>query len=89
VRYGQCAGHHRGLRAGQVFRGGTRELGRAIGLLDAHPGTGDRGTKSPGTVWALRPGTEPYGETTNSEKHARDQGTSAKAKEPERARWQS
>ena len=30
---GECAGHHRGLRAGHVFRGVTRERGRANGLL--------------------------------------------------------
>ena len=30
---GACAGPHRGLRAGQVCRGGTRERGRANGLL--------------------------------------------------------
>jgi hypothetical protein len=30
---GECAGHHRGLRAGHVFRGVARELGRANGLL--------------------------------------------------------
>jgi len=65
VRYGECVGHHRGLRAGHVFTGGTRERGRAICLLDAHPGLGDRVTKSPGVVWALRPGHEPCGETTN------------------------
>ena len=59
VRFGECAGHHRGLRAGHVFRGGTRELGRATGLLEVIPGLGDRMTKGPGAVWALRPGNEP------------------------------
>src|SRR5215813_15660144 len=29
---GECTGHHRGLRAGHVFRGVTRELGRTPGL---------------------------------------------------------
>ena len=65
VREGACAGHHRGLRAGQVFRGGTRERGRAPGLLDDRPGVGDRVPTGPGAVWARRPGTEPGGETTN------------------------
>ncbi len=65
MRYGECAGHHRGLRAGHVFRGGTRELGRATCLLDERPGVGDRVTKGPGAVWALRPGNEPCGDTTN------------------------
>jgi hypothetical protein len=42
VRFGECAGHHRGLRAGHVFTGGTRELGRATCLLVKLPewGTG-------------------------------------------------
>ena len=47
---GQVRGHHRGLRAGHVFTGGTRELGRATCLLDDIPGMGDRGTKGPGVV---------------------------------------
>ena len=64
-RFGECAGHHRGLRAGHVSIGGTRELGRALWLLDAHPGLGDRVTKGPGAGWALRPGHEPCGDTTN------------------------
>src|SRR6266581_4102393 len=33
VRYGAWAGHHRGLRAGHAYRGGTRERGRATYLL--------------------------------------------------------
>ena len=66
VREGECAGHHRGLRAGHVFRGGTRERGRAICLLDDMPGSGDRVTKGPGAVWALRPDSEPCGDTTNA-----------------------
>ena len=33
LRYGKWAGLHRGLRAGHGIRGGTRELGRATGLL--------------------------------------------------------
>jgi hypothetical protein len=32
VRYGQCAGHHRGLRAGHVFTGVARERGRTTCL---------------------------------------------------------
>lgn len=31
---GEGAGHHRGLRAGRVFRGVTQELGRANCLLE-------------------------------------------------------
>jgi len=29
MRNGKCSGHHRGLRPGHVFKGVTRELGRA------------------------------------------------------------
>ena len=65
VRFGEYPGHHRGLRAGHVSRGGTRELGRALWLLDAHPGLGDRVTKGPGGGGALRPAPEPCGDTTN------------------------
>ena len=65
-RQGERAGHHRGLRAGHVFTGGTRELGRAICLLDDMPGLGDRVTKGPGAVWALRPDSAPCGDTTNA-----------------------
>src|SRR5919202_4833329 len=44
VRFGECAGHHRGLRAGHVFPGVTRELGRATCLLVTFPewGPGDQ-----------------------------------------------
>jgi len=49
VRYGECAGHHRGLRAGHAFMGSTRELGRARCLLAEWPEEkGYRRTKSPG-----------------------------------------
>ena len=65
-REGEGAGHPRGLRAGHVCRGGTRERGSATCLLDAIPGVGDRVTQGPGAVWALRPGNEPCGETTNA-----------------------
>src|SRR5262245_45143352 len=76
VRFGECPGHHRGLRAGHVSIGGTRELGRALGLLDAHPGLGDRVTKGPGAGWALRPAHEPCGDTTNERS---TQGTGERA----------
>ena len=52
---GECAGHHRGLRAGHVSTGGTRELGRATCLLDEIPGVGDRVTKSPGGILGAFP----------------------------------
>src|SRR5215510_7933134 len=60
-----CARRISTRRAGHVFRGGTRELGRAICVLAHMPGVGDRVTKGPGVGWALRPGHEPCGETTN------------------------
>src|SRR5262249_17664046 len=41
---------------------GTWESHRAPG---DRPGMGDRATQSPGVGWALRPGHEPGGETTN------------------------
>ena len=66
VREGECAGHHRGLRAGQVGTGGTRERGRAIGLRADLPGWGDRVTQGPGAVWALRLDSEPGGATTHA-----------------------
>src|SRR5215813_14645603 len=61
VRFGECAGHHRGLRAGHGFTGGTRELGRAIGLLDEKPGVGDRVTKGLGVTGSFRLATSPTG----------------------------
>src|SRR5215471_3430677 len=60
-----CARRISTRRAGHVSIGGTRELGRALWLLDAHPGLGDRVTKGPGGGWALRPAHEPCGDTTN------------------------
>ena len=48
-----------GSESGACLQGGTRERGRATGLLDVIPGLGDRVTKGPGAVWALRPGNEP------------------------------
>ena len=36
-RQGERAGHHRGLRAGHVFRGVIRELGRTSRLLGEQP----------------------------------------------------
>jgi hypothetical protein len=44
VRFGECAGHHRGLRAGHASIGVARELGRAACLLVTLPdwGPGDQ-----------------------------------------------
>jgi hypothetical protein len=38
MRYGECEGHHRGLRPGHELKGVTRELGRAAKLpCEKHP----------------------------------------------------
>jgi hypothetical protein len=55
-----------GSESGACLHRGTRELGRAICLLDDMPGLGDRVTKGPGAVWALRSDSEPFGDTTNA-----------------------
>src|SRR5262249_23727453 len=68
-------------RAGHVSIGGTRELGRALWLLDVHPGLGDRVTKGPGGGWALRPAPEPCGDTTN-ERSTQGIGERATSEEP-------
>ena len=47
MHYGEYRGHHRGLRAGHVFRGGTRELGRATCLLDDNSRSGGPGDQRP------------------------------------------
>ena len=86
TRYGECRGHHRGLRAGHAAIGGTRELGRATCLLDNMPGVGDRVTKGPGVPWELPPGHEPVRDTTNARKQARYRGSERQAKRPERDR---
>ncbi len=47
--HGKRMGHHRGLRAGHVFRGVARELGRASRLLGSNRrNTGDRRNQHPG-----------------------------------------
>src|SRR5215831_8817943 len=58
-REGEQSGHYRGLRAGHVFIGVTRELGRATYLLAHMPGLGDRTTKSPGVVGGFHLTTSP------------------------------
>ena len=89
VRYGECAGHHRGLRAGHASTGVTRELGRAICLLAYNPGLGDRVTKSPGVVGGFHPATSPYRDTTNARKQARYREASDKRSDPRGVGWQS
>src|SRR5262245_4165665 len=88
VRFGECAGHHRGLRAGHGFTGGTRELGRAIGLLDERPGVGDRVTKGPGVTGSFRLATSPTG-TPRTREARQVSGNERQAKDPEKGQWQS
>jgi hypothetical protein len=60
LRQGKRIGHHRGLRAGHVFRGVTRELGRASRLLGNNSRSeGDRRNQHPGISRATRPADEP------------------------------
>ena len=66
-----------------LHRGNSGTWERQLAPCD-QPGGGDRVTTGPGGGWALRPGTEPYGETTNGEQHARDWGPSDKRRPP---RW--
>ena len=89
VREGECAGPHRGLRAGQVCRGGTRERGRALCLRDQRPGMGARVPTGPGGSWALRPDHEARGDIPHAEKQARYREASAKRSDPRGAGWQS
>ena len=89
VRFGECAGHHRGLRAGHASIGVARELGRAIDLLADKPGLGDRVTQGPGVVGGLLPDHEPNRDSTNAQKHARYREASDERSDPRRVGWQS
>jgi hypothetical protein len=73
-RYGECPGHHRGLRAGHASRGGTRELGRAHGLLGDTSGLGGPtiAVKTPGVARRRPPRTRAL----------RDQGTQSQRRTP-------
>ena len=85
VRYGKCAGHHRGLRAGHVFRGETRERGRATCLLDHRPGMGDRVTTSPGVTWSFLLATSPSG-TPRTTEAGKVSGNERQVQDPEMGR---
>ncbi len=83
LRQGKRMGHHRGLRAGHVFRGVIRELGRASRLLGSSSRTsGDRLKQHPGICRATRPADEPKparaGRNTNTS--ASHQGTGREPK---------
>src|SRR5688572_26591550 len=77
-RQGKRAGHHRGLRAGHVPRGVTRELGRASRLLGSkNRSKGDRNKQHPGGRWSTRPKVEPTPARAgrDTKKSASTQGT--------------
>jgi hypothetical protein len=60
LRQGQWIGHHRSLRAGHVFTGEIRELGRASRLLGSKSRSkGDRHQQHPGVRWPTQPADEP------------------------------
>jgi hypothetical protein len=88
---GKQAGHHRGLRAGHVFRGVTRELGRAYRLLGSKSrNTGDRRNQHPGVWWSTRPADEPNsanaGRDTKNNASTQGTGREPKADRPGRTK---
>ena len=77
-RHGKRRGHHRGLRAGHVFRGVIRELGRASRLLGSQSRKeGDRQNQHPGMRQAARLLHEPKPDKTGGDtnRDASHQGT--------------
>ena len=76
-RNGERAGHHRGLRAGHVFTGVNRELGRASRLLGSNSRTGDRLKQHPGIRRATPLADEPNPARAgrNTKRNASHQGT--------------
>ena len=90
-RQGERAGHHRGLRAGQVLRGVIRELGRASRLLGNNSRVeDDRQEQHPGDYWPTRLMGEPTFARVerNTNKNASTQGTGREPKgnRPERTK---
>jgi hypothetical protein len=90
-RQGEWAGHHRGLRAGHVFRGVIRELGRASRLLGNHRRSkGDRLKQHPGVCWSTQPADEPTparaGRDTNRNASTQGTGRQPKADRPGRTK---
>jgi hypothetical protein len=82
-RQGKRAGHHRGLRAGHVFTGVNRELGRASRLLgNTSRQEGGRPNQHPGIRQATPPQDEPTRAQTrrNTKPEASNQGTGRKPK---------
>ena len=86
ARYGECPGHHRGLRAGHVSRGGTRERGRATYLLDDYARSGGPGDQRPWRGPGSFPQvTSPAG-TPRTEGARKVSGSERQAKRPEKDR---
>ena len=90
-RQGEWAGHHRGLRAGHVFRGVIRELGRASRLLGNNSRSkGDRRNQHPGVWWPTRPADDPTpaqaGRDTNRNASTQGTGRQPKADRPGRTK---
>jgi hypothetical protein len=74
MRQGECAGHHRGLRAGHAFKGVTRELGRATWSPWVTSGVGVP------TVAVQTPGVERRRPPRT--RALRDQGTQSQRRDP-------
>ena len=82
-RNGEVLGHHRGLRAGHVFKGVIRELGRASRLLGSNRrNKGDRRNQHPGIDRTTPPIDEPIPVQTgrNTKSSASHQGTGREPK---------
>ena len=91
LRQGERAGYHRGLRAGHVFRGVVRELGRASRLLGSKGRSkGDRQNKHLGVHWQTRPAVEPAparaGRDTKASASTQGTGREPKANRPGRTK---
>lgn len=90
-RQGKRAGHHRSLRAGHVFTGVIRELGRASRLLGSNRRIeDDRPKQHPGARWPTRPADEPAparaGRDTNEKRVNPRYRKGAKANRPGRTK---
>jgi hypothetical protein len=82
-RQGKRVGHHRSLRAGHVFTGVTRELGRASRLLGSNSRSeDDRQNQHPGECWPMQPVVEPASAEAerNTKSSASTQGTGREPK---------
>src|SRR5712691_12912400 len=83
--YGECRGHHRGLRAGHACRGVTWELGRTTCLLATCP---ERGTGRPKALaWpgGFHQVASPCGTPRTPRQHARYREASDERSNPRRA----